>query len=83
MVEPEFGGLDTSKQQQHVGIHSFSKLAHSTEMAAVSQDTIRYLAYAALNVMIAREVNSIVVDPYMVGLWNQYVPMRYLERLRL
>lgn len=57
----------TSKPQRHVGIHSFP-LLEAQEMAAISQDTVRYIAYAALNVMIAREVNSIVVDPYMVSI---------------
>jgi len=34
-------------------------------MASLSQETVRYLGYVALNVMVAREVNGIVMEPYM------------------
>ncbi|KAF9510697.1 glycosyltransferase family 59 protein [Hydnum rufescens UP504] len=34
-------------------------------MAGMSQETIQYAAYAMLNIAVAREVNSIVISPYM------------------
>lgn len=32
----------------------------------MSQELVRYVAYAALNVMIAKEFNAVVTEPYMV-----------------
>ena len=35
-------------------------------MTSLSQEAVRYMAYAALNIVVAREVNVIVTEPYMV-----------------
>lgn len=36
-------------------------------MNSLSQEAINYAAYAVFNIMLAREVNNIVTEPYMVG----------------
>lgn len=47
----------------------------------MSQELVRYVAYAALNVMIAKEFNAVVTEPYMVCLLKLAVmkPSRVID----
>lgn len=39
-------------------------------MTSLSQETVRYVVYAAFNVIVAREVNAVVTEPYMVSAFS-------------